>query len=152
MFNTSIKNQPTKWQNTIKNDIIAKNNKKGRSMGIPSKQINDDQLVADSLAQAAKFMEITHVELANMMGISASAFSRAIQKGFTPQSLKGQVALMVIRIYRSLSALSGRNHEFMTHFLRTKNKYFDQTPLQTMATLEGLVVVNQYLDAMRGKV
>ncbi len=117
-----------------------------------SQQTNDNQLVADSLSKAAKFMEITHVELANMMGISASAFSRAIQKGFAPQSLKGQVALMIIRIYRSLSALSGQNHGFMTHFLRTNNKYFNQPPIETMDTLEGLVMVNQYLDAMRGKV
>ncbi len=123
-----------------------------KNMGIPSKQVNDNQLVANSLAQAAKFMEITNIELAKMMGISASAFSRAIQKGFSPQSLKGQVALMIIRVYRSLSALSGQNHGFMTHFLRTKNTYFNQAPLETMDTLEGLVMVNHYLDAMRGKV
>ena len=115
-------------------------------------ELNQSAVVAKALLRASDFMNIKKKELAAMMKINQSTLTRALNNGIEPQSLKGEVGLMVIRVYRSLSALSGNNHDFMTHFLRTNNKYFNAKPIDVMQSMEGLVMLNNYLDGMRGKV
>ena len=61
------------------------------------------------------------------------------------------IAILLIRIYRSLSAMVGNNHEKAKLWLKSQNKYFRNKPLEEMKTIPGLVKVLNYLDAMRGK-
>ena len=113
---------------------------------------SDKQIIATALKRAIDFMGIKTAQLAKTFNVSVSTLNRDFQNGIEPESLKGQVSLLVIRMYRSLSAISGNDDEFVRHFLNTDNNYFGQKPINVIKSMEGLVSVNPYLDAMRGKV
>ncbi|WP_223788690.1 MbcA/ParS/Xre antitoxin family protein [Marinicella meishanensis] len=118
----------------------------------PETKSNESAVVAKALTKAAGEMKLSQADLAKIMKVDRSTLSRSLKAGIDPHSLRGEVSLMIIRIYRSLFALSGSDSGFKSHFLRTKNKYFDGKPIDVMQSMEGLVMVNNYLDAMRGKV
>jgi len=62
------------------------------------------------------------------------------------------MALLLLRIYRSLNALVGNHHDKAKLWLHAPNQAFQlETPLKHMKNVSGLVEVAQYLDAMRGK-
>lgn len=113
---------------------------------------DDKKIISTALKNATDSLGLSQSDLASILRIDKSTLSRSLKKGIEPHSLKGQVSLLVIRMYRSLFALSGDNKRFMTHFLKTPNKAFQVKPIDLIKTLDGLVQVNQYLDAMRGKV
>ena len=71
--------------------------------------------------------------------------------GLRVESKTGELALLLIRVYRSLFALFGGNLADMQHFLRTDNRHLDAPPLALMMQVQGLVRVVEYLDAIRGK-
>lgn len=112
----------------------------------------DKVIVATALKRAGQFMGIKTSVLAEILNVSISTLNRDFQNGIEPDTLKGKVSLMIIRMYRSLCVISGNNDRFIKHFLNTENTYFRQAPIDAIRSLEGLVEVNQYLDAMRGKV
>lgn len=115
-------------------------------------QTNSDKLIiAKALKRAGQFMGLKSSLLAEILNVSTSTLNRDFQNGIEPDTLKGKVSLMIIRMYRSLSVISGNNDSFVKHFLNTENKYFRAAPVDVIRSLEGLVQVNQYLDAMRGK-
>lgn len=91
-------------------------------------------------------------DLSDILMIDISNVNRSLKAGIEPKSLKGQASLLIIKIYRSLFALAGNNKKFMTHFLYTDNNYFSARPIDAMKSLQGLVEVDQFLSAMRGKV
>ena len=57
---------------------------------------------------------------------------------------------MFIRIYRSLFALMGGDRDNMRHFLRTRNLGTHGVQAEQLHTIQGMVTVCAYLDAMRG--
>lgn len=75
-----------------------------------------------------------------------------VRDGIDPASKSGELALLFIRLYRSVFALTGGEPAAMKHWINTENRYFDEVPRQLVRSAEGLVRVNHYLDAMRGKV
>ncbi len=112
----------------------------------------DKDIIAYGLKEASKIMGISQVQLAAILQVDKSSLSRAFKNGIEPGSLKAQVSILIIRMYRSLFAISGDNSKFMKHFLNTQNRAFSSKPIDMIKNIEGLVQVNQYLDAMRGKV
>ncbi|VAW46563.1 hypothetical protein MNBD_GAMMA02-1683 [hydrothermal vent metagenome] len=115
-------------------------------------QSTDKKIVSTALKNATESMGLSQTQVASILMVDKSTLSRSLKSGIEPLSLKGQVSLLIIRMYRSLFALSGDNKKFMNHFLQTPNKAFGAAPLELLKTLDGLVQVNQYLDAMRGKI
>lgn len=86
------------------------------------------------------------------MGVDKATLSRNKTKGFEPQSKTGELCLQLVRIYRLLFAIAGGNQDFMRHWLNTKSKTLSAKPHELLKNIAGLILVNLYLDAMRGKV
>ena len=86
-----------------------------------------------------------------IIGVNRSTLSRKGSAGFDPESKQGELSLHFIRIYRSLFAISGGDKSFMHHWYSTQNKALGGRPENLVQTVLGLVRVNEYLDAMRGK-
>ena len=61
------------------------------------------------------------------------------------------MALLFLRIYRSLDALVGGDDARAREWLAAPNDHVGGVPVERMMTVEGLVDVVQYLDAMRGR-
>lgn len=105
-------------------------------------------VLTKALLNAAKEMGLSTTRLGNIIGKDRSAFSRG---GVKPDSKSGELALMLIRCYRSLYVLVGGNREHIHHWMHTQNKGTQGVPAEQIARVDGLVRVTEYLDAMRGK-
>ena len=61
-----------------------------------------------------------------------------------------EVALLYLRIYRSLSALMGGNMNQCRMWLEAPNRALGGNPQELITSIQGLVNVADYLDSMRG--
>jgi transcriptional regulator with XRE-family HTH domain len=111
-----------------------------------------DAVLAKALLNTREQLGLTQQELADIVGVHRTAISRWADGGLRPQSKTGELALLLIRVYRALFALFGGNLQDMRHFLRTDNRHLAGVPLELMGQVQGLVHVVEYLDAIRGKV
>jgi len=105
-------------------------------------------VLTKALLNAAKEMGISTTVLGNIIGKDRSTFSRG---GINPETKSGEIALMLIRCYRSLYVLVGGNSEHIHHWMHTQNKGTQGIPVEQLNRIDGLVRVTEYLDAMRGK-
>ncbi len=116
---------------------------------LPNEQTHDKALLAKALLNAGKAFGFNQTELADIVGRNRTGL---VRDGIDPASKSGELALLFIRLYRSVFALTGGEPAAMKHWINTENRYFDEVPRQLIRSAEGLVRVNHYLDAMRGKV
>ncbi len=114
---------------------------------------HEEIVLTKAISNLAKFYSLSGKDLSKIIGISESSVSRIGQglKLISPHTKEGEMALLLIRIYRSLNAMVGNNHEKAKLWLQSPNKYFRNRPIEEMKTISGLVGVLGYLDAMRGK-
>src|SRR5205807_2182274 len=90
--------------------------------------------------------------LALIIGSSEASVSRLQNgRGLDPESKEGELALLFLRLYRSLDALVGGDDAKARNWLHAMNDHLSGIPADRIRTVEGLVDVVQYLDAMRGR-
>ena len=113
--------------------------------------VQDEALVSNALLNAARRLDMTNIELAQIVGISESKLSRMDrQEAFVSRSGKEfDLALLFIRIYRSLDAITGGDGITSAAWIRNQNHAFNTIPVERMKSLEGLVDVVHYLDSRR---
>ncbi|MBI5450857.1 MAG: DUF2384 domain-containing protein [Gammaproteobacteria bacterium] len=105
------------------------------------------QVLYKALINAGKMLGLSQTEVSDVIGRNRSSLSR----GLDPDSKAGELALMLIRCYRSLYVLVGGRAEDMQHWMRTGNLHTGGVPAEQIRQVEGLAAVLRYLDAMRGK-
>jgi hypothetical protein len=108
-------------------------------------------LTRATLAAAAR-LGLRSRELAAVIGASEASVSRL--KGarrLDPAGKEGELALLFLRLFRSLDALVGGDEARARAWLRAENTHLSGVPAERMRTVEGLIDVVQYLDAMRGR-
>lgn len=115
-------------------------------------QPNAGEVVIKSFNNACQKIGVSREQASKIIGVDKATLSRNKQKGFDPESKTGELCLQFIRAYRSLYAMAGGNYAFMQHWLNTHNKALSGKPIDQMESIVGLVMVNDYLDALRGKV
>lgn len=107
------------------------------------------QVLATAFLNAGKELGLSQSVLTTMIGRDRSSISRS---GIDPETKSGELALLLIRVYRSLFALMGGDNVQMKHWMHTANRHIDGVPANQVLKIQGLVGVIQYLDAMRGKI
>ena len=111
-----------------------------------------DVVLARALTRAARALGLAQKDLAHIVGVSAPTISRiAAGKGLDPESKQGELALLLIRVFRSLDALLGGKEEDVRSWFAAPNAHLGGVPAARVQTVEGLIHVAEYLDAMRGK-
>lgn len=113
-----------------------------------------DMVLTKAILKLADSYGLTGKDLCDILGMSEASASRMHQgkKWLSPSSKEGELALLLIRVYKGLNALIGHSHSKAVAWLRNDNRYFNSKPLEHLKTVSGLVDVVHYLDAMRGKV
>ena len=71
--------------------------------------------------------------------------------GVAPDSKAGELALLLVRVYRGLYVLVGGDGEQLRHWMHTDNRHTGGVPAEQVTTVDGLVRVVDYLDAIRGR-
>ena len=112
-------------------------------------ELNKTEILTKALLNAAEEMGVSLANLGQVIGKDRTTISRG---GISPDTKSGELALMLIRSYRSLYALVGGNPEHIRHWMHVYNKGTQGIPAEQILKAEGLARVTSYLDAMRGKV
>lgn len=109
-------------------------------------------VLARAVLSAAERLGLRNRHLAAILGTSEASISRLQHaRSLNPHSKEGELALLFLRAYRSLDALVGGEDEKARRWLHADNDHLRGVPAERMRTVEGLVDVVQYLDAMRGR-
>ena len=91
-------------------------------------------------------------ELAAVIGASEASVSRLKHaRVLDPGTKEGELALLFLRLFRSLDALMGGDEARARAWLRAENLHLGGVPADRIRSVEGLIDVVQYLDAMRGR-
>ncbi|APD47021.1 MULTISPECIES: MbcA/ParS/Xre antitoxin family protein [unclassified Synechococcus] len=112
--------------------------------------LSDAQLLQQAVLRTADQLDLSRTDLARVLGKDRSTLTRA--KGIDPASKTGELALLLIRLYRSLSVLVGNDREHLRHWFHTANRHTGGVPAEQVQRTEGLVEIAQYLDAMRAPI
>jgi hypothetical protein len=109
-------------------------------------------VLARAALAAAERLGLRNRHLAVIIGTSEASVSRLRGgRGLDPDSKEGELALLFLRLYRALDALVGGDDSKARAWLHAGNDHLGGVPAERIRTVEGLVDVVQYLDAMRGR-
>jgi transcriptional regulator with XRE-family HTH domain len=118
----------------------------------PSSRPERAPVLAKAAMAAAERLGLRNRQLAEIIGTSEASVSRLRSgRGLDPARKEGELALLFIRLYRSLDTLVGGDDTKARAWLHAMNDHIGGVPADRIRTVEGLVDVVQYLDAMRGR-
>lgn len=112
---------------------------------------NAELVLAKACIRAAGMLGLSGAALAQVLGLSEASISRLMsgQRGINPSSKEGELAALLIRLFRSLDALVGNDNHKRQLWFDTHNHALNGTPRQLIASAQGLVLTVAYLDGMR---
>jgi hypothetical protein len=102
--------------------------------------------------RAADLLGVARKDLAVILGVSPSTVSRLDDRPLDPARKEGELAVLFVRLFRSLDALLGGNADKARQWMHAANRHLGGVPAERIRTVTGLVDAIEYLDAMRGKV
>jgi hypothetical protein len=111
-------------------------------------------LLTKAVLRAADRLAIKNAALARILGLSGPTISRMrngryrLERGQKPFEL----AVLLIRLYRSLDGIVGGDDSVAAQWLTNKNTALDGVPLELIQSVSGLANVIHYLDARRAVV
>ena len=117
----------------------------------PPPALTDSGIVAKALVRGADKLRVSNRALARIIGVSEASVSR-LKKGDYPLDANQkpfQLAVLFVRLYRSLDALAGGDDGVSATWLSSPNTALDGIPLELVQSVSGLVNVIDYLDARR---
>ena len=123
-------------------------------MGLPAVDPSPDEnvVVTKATRRAATALGLSQKELGRVLGVSDATVSRlGSGKLIEARSKEGELALLLVRVFRSLDALVGSSEEKARAWFSAENAHLGSVPRERVQSALGLVEVAQYLDAMRGK-
>lgn len=110
-------------------------------------------VLAKAVLSVAEQLGLKQSQLANILGVHRTAISRLkTNPTLDPTSKQGELALLLIRFARALYVLTDGDATWIQHFMNTPNHVTGGIPVQQIETIQGLVQVVQFVDAIRGKI
>lgn len=112
------------------------------------------RVLSHATMTAAELLGLSRTVLASVLGVSEAGVSRLASgtRRIDPLSKEGELALLLVRLYRSLDALVGNDGAQRRAWLEGFNRGVNGRPIELIARAEGLVGVVAYLDAMRAPI
>jgi DNA-binding XRE family transcriptional regulator len=119
----------------------------------PAQDPRASAVLGRAVLRVAERLGMTQKELGRAIGMSPASVSRlASGKGpIDPEDKSGELALLLVRVFRSLDALVGGDEGKARAWFHAQNDHVGGVPAERVVSAEGLVHVAQYLDAVRGK-
>jgi len=118
---------------------------------LPLAKTDKAAVLTKAALRASTQLGLTNKVLATVIGLSEATVSRmrageyVLQPGHKPFEL----AVLFVRLYRSLDAIVGGDDAVAGSWLKNRNTLLDAEPLALIQTVPGLMNVIQYLDARR---
>lgn len=111
-------------------------------------------VVTRAVLRAADRLALPNRVLASVLGLSEASISRMGSGAYllTPGDKPFELALLFLRLFRSLDAIVGGDMPAAQAWLRNENTVLGAAPVSLVASVSGLVNVVGYLDARRALV
>jgi DNA-binding transcriptional regulator YiaG len=117
-----------------------------------ARQPEPARVLTKAVRSAAARLGLRNRELARILGTSEATVSRlGTGRTIDPGSKEGELALLLLRLFRSLDALVGGDEAKARSWLGSENAHLGGVPAERIRRVEGLVDVVQYLDGLRGR-
>lgn len=108
------------------------------------------KVLAKAVLNVAVQLDISQSQLATVIGVSRTSISRLkVKLRLDAHSKQGELALLLISIYKSLNILSGGEVKLMRLFMNSPNSVTGGIPIHQINTISGLVHVSQQVSALR---
>jgi hypothetical protein len=121
-------------------------------MKLPATASTPAHVLTKAVLRAAGLLALSQKSLAPILGVSPATVSRlGRSKQIDPDSKGGELALLFVRLYRSLDTLVGGDADKARRWFWAKNLHLGGVPAERIASVTGLVDAVSYLDALRGK-
>ena len=116
-----------------------------------SAPVSEAAVATKAVLRAAARLGLSNKTLAKIIGVSEATVSRmgAGSYQLTRGDKPFELALLFVRVFRSLDAIAGGDEAVATTWLRSENLALGGTPLTLIQSVPGLVHVLAYLDARR---
>lgn len=118
----------------------------------PAPLPSDSVIVAKAMVRAADRLAVQNRLLARIIGLSEATISRLRKGDYLLDGKALELAIMFIRLYRSLDAVVGGDDAVAKAWLKNRNSALKDSPLALIQTVSGLTDVLHYLDARRAVV
>ncbi len=119
----------------------------------PRPQTDPALVLGKALFNVQSQLGLTDSTLAQIIGVDRTTISRMRKRGTLEASSKqGELATYLIRLYRALFVLVGGDAEALQHWMDTPNHHLNGRPADLITSVQGLIRVMEYADAIRGKV
>lgn len=110
-------------------------------------------VLAKATTRAADYLGLSRTALGRVLGLSPASVTRLYQgtHRLEPDSKSGELALLLVRVFRSLDSIVGTQDAARTWFAG-ENLGLNGRPADLVRTPQGLVHVADYLDAYRARI
>jgi hypothetical protein len=114
-------------------------------------ELDRSMVLGKAVLRAADVLGLSGKALSQVVGLSEPTISRVNrgERGIEPQSKEGELALLLVRVFRSLSALVGSDDRKYKLWMGSHNKALNGIPAELIKKPDGLVRTLAYLDGMR---
>lgn len=108
-------------------------------------------VLTKAVLRASGLLGLNNASLSSILGVSEASISRLSSgtRVIDPESKEGELALLLVRAYRSLDTLVGSDEAARRTWLTSHNLALNARPVDLLGKVAGLAVVVTYLDAMR---
>jgi hypothetical protein len=115
---------------------------------------SEDAVVTRATLRAAVRLGLSNRVLASVLGLSEATVSRMGTGAYLlkPGDKSFDLALLFVRLFRSLDAIAGGDEQTARAWLRNENVALGGVPASLIESVTGLVNVVGYLDARRALV
>ena len=119
----------------------------------PDGPVSPAATVSKAVVRAARLLGLNNAALAEIIGLSEATISRLASGSYTLDqgSKPYDLALLLIRLFRSLDAMVGGEQEPMQGWMRSQNHALAGVPAEQIRTVTGLVEAVAYVDAARAR-
>jgi hypothetical protein len=110
----------------------------------------NSELMFEAYSAACDWFGLTKKEQAKILGVGRNTLHRN-KSGFAETTKEFEIQVMFVLVYRSLYLLLGGNQQAMQEWFDDHNIHLGAIPRDLCMQIKGIVHLNDYLDAMRGK-
>ncbi len=106
-------------------------------------------VLAEAVLKTADLLGLSNTQLAAVMGLDLMSMNQIeFSAVLEPASTHGEAGLLLIRLYQSLSALTGGDSEWIDYFLNAFNTATNGVPIQQIQNRKGLEKVLTVVEAL----
>ena len=122
-------------------------------LAVKQNRVETAAVLAKAVLRVAQRLDIPQRALGEILGLSEASVSRlaARRRTLKGSSKEGELAVLLVRLWRSLDALVGGDAEKARAWFKAYNQHVAGVPAERVRSIQGLVDVVEYLDAIRGR-